>query len=234
MRKRDALVVECDVDVLPADRRAAVPVAVGIGRHVEARGACGCRKLGERPRSRAAGRIPRAVEGRRLSRHRTGGLHVVLSFLYWAFRRLLELVVLRLRSAQSKDIEILVLRHQLHVLAGEGRPRLEMADRTLLAALSRVLPRADWRSFLVRPDTLLRWHRELVRRRWTYSRGPGRPPIAAGLRELISAWLPRTRRGAIDGSKGELVGLGISVAPSTVWSRSFAVTASIQPRGAPV
>ncbi len=110
---------------------------------------------------------------------------MVLSFLYWAFRRLLELVVLRLRSAQSKDIEILVLRHQLHVLAGEGRPRLEMADRTLLAALSRVLPRADWRSFLVRPDTLLRWHRELVRRRWTYSRGPGRPPIAAGLRELI-------------------------------------------------
>lgn len=109
----------------------------------------------------------------------------MLSFLYWAFRRLLELVVLRLRSAQSKDIEILVLRHQLHVLAREGRPRLEMADRTLLAALSRVLPRADWRSFLVRPDTLLRWHRELVRRRWTYSRGPGRPPIAAGLRELI-------------------------------------------------
>jgi hypothetical protein len=85
-----------------------------------------------------------------------GWFSVALSFLYWALRRLLELLTLRLRSEQSKEIEILVLRHQLHVLGREiARPRLEPADRALLAALSRVLPRREWRSFLFRPRTLL-------------------------------------------------------------------------------
>jgi putative transposase len=93
-----------------------------------------------------------------------------------------------------------------------------MADRALLAALSRVLPRAEGRSFLVRPDTLLRWHRELVRRRWTYSRGPGRPPIAAGLRELILRLAAENPTWGYRRIQGELVGLGISVEPSTVWS----------------
>jgi putative transposase len=104
---------------------------------------------------------------------------VALSFLYWSFRRLLELLVLRLRSEQAKEIEILVLRHQLHVLRREiARPRLEPADRALLAAFSRALPREVWRSFLFRPATLLRWHQQLVRRRWSYRRrtSRGRPP----------------------------------------------------------
>jgi putative transposase len=113
---------------------------------------------------------------------------VALSFLYWALRRLLELLVLRLRSEQSKEIVILVLRHQLHVLRREvARPRLGPADRALLAAFSRVLPRQVWRSFLFQPATPLRWHRQLVGWRWTYRRRTrtGRPAIAGELKQLI-------------------------------------------------
>jgi len=88
---------------------------------------------------------------------------VVLSFLYWLLRRLLELLVLRMRSERAKEIEILVLRHQLRVLERQVvRPQLRPWDRALLAGFSRVLPRSPWSSFFVSPATLLRWHRELV------------------------------------------------------------------------
>ena len=74
-------------------------------------------------------------------------------------------------SDVSKDIEILVLRHQLRVLGRRaGRPRPRRLDRVLLAAASRVIPRSFWSSFLITPQTLLRWHRELVRGKWTYRR----------------------------------------------------------------
>src|SRR6266516_397728 len=104
-----------------------------------------------------------------------------LSFAYWVVRRLFELLVLFGRSERAKEVEILVLRHELQVLRRQvGRPRLRSADRALLAALSQVLPQARRRSFLVQPATLLRWHRELVRRRWTdEGRRPGRPPLRA-------------------------------------------------------
>jgi putative transposase len=83
-------------------------------------------------------------------------------------RRLLELIVLRMRSERSKELEILVLRQQLHVLKRQvARPRLRSADRILLAAFSRSLPKPAWSSFFVSPVTLLRWHRQLVARRWT-------------------------------------------------------------------
>ena len=110
---------------------------------------------------------------------------VVLSFLYWMLRRLLALLVLRLRSEREKEIEILVLRHQLRVLERQvGRAQFQPADRALLAAFSRALPRRAWPSFLVSPATLLRWHRELVARRWTYPhRRPGRPATPDDLRE---------------------------------------------------
>jgi putative transposase len=113
---------------------------------------------------------------------------MVLSFLYWSLRRLLELVVLRFRSERDKEIEILVLRHQLRVLERQvARPQLTQADRALLAALGRMLPRQAWRSsFLVTPATVLRWHRELVARRWTYPHcRPGRPSTTAEVRELV-------------------------------------------------
>jgi hypothetical protein len=94
---------------------------------------------------------------------------VVVSVVYLVLRRLLELIVLRARGDAAKDIELLVLRHEVMVLRRQvTRPRLEPADRTLLAALSQVLRRPRWEVFFVRPATLLRWHRELVTRRWTY------------------------------------------------------------------
>jgi hypothetical protein len=101
---------------------------------------------------------------------------------------LLELVVLRFRSEREKEIEILLLRHQLRVLERQvARPQPTQADRALLAALSRVLPRHVWRrSAFVTPATLLRWHRDLVARRWTYPHcRPGRPSTTAEVRELV-------------------------------------------------
>src|SRR6266702_262121 len=93
------------------------------------------------------------------------------------FRRLVALVVLGLRSERSKELEILVLRHQLHVLQRQvARPRPRPAERVLLAALSRSLPRSAWSTLFVSPATLLRWHRELVGRLCTYPRRRLRRP----------------------------------------------------------
>jgi len=146
---------------------------------------------------------------------------VVLSFLYWSLRRLLELVVLRCRSEREKEIEILLLRHQLRVLERQvARPQLAQADRALLAAFSRVLSRRAWRrSAFVTPATLLRWHRELVARRWTYTHGrPGRPATAAEIRELVVRLARENPGWGYRRIQGELVGLGVKLAPSTVWS----------------
>jgi hypothetical protein len=102
------------------------------------------------------------------------------SLLYILTRRLLEMVVLRFSSPRSKDLEIVVLRHELSILRRQvARPELCDADRVFLAAASRVLPRRHWSDFLVTPETLLRWHRRLVARRWTYPRrvAVARPPI---------------------------------------------------------
>ena len=110
---------------------------------------------------------------------------MVVSFAYLLAGRLFELVVLLARRESSKELEILVLRHELQVLRRQvGRPRLRSADRVLLAALGQLSPRP--RSFLVQPATLLRWHRALVRRRWTYDRRrSGRPPLVAQTQRLI-------------------------------------------------
>src|ERR1035437_3447619 len=112
------------------------------------------------------------------------------SLLYLVARTFIRLLVSGGQQGQdgTKDLEILVLRHQLRVLQRTaGPPRLRTIDRVLLTAASRVLPRDRWVAFLVTPATLLRWHRELVRRKWTYRRSgrPGRPPIDAAVRALI-------------------------------------------------
>jgi putative transposase len=91
--------------------------------------------------------------------------------------RSIQLLSLLARGDAVKDLEILVLRHQLTVLRRQiSRPRFETADRALLAAVSRALPRACWSCFLVKPETLLRWHRRLVARAWTYSHHQTRRP----------------------------------------------------------
>jgi transposase len=139
----------------------------------------------------------------------------------WSLRRLLELLVLRRRSEREKEIEIVLLRHQLRVLERQvARPQLTQADRVLLAAFGRTLPRQAWkRSLFVTPATLLRWHRELVARRWTYPRRrPGRPRIAAEIRELVVRLARENPGWGYRRIQGELVGLGIRLAASTVWS----------------
>jgi putative transposase len=89
---------------------------------------------------------------------------------------ILDLLVLRGRTDRSKDVEILVLRHQLAMLQRQqSHRRFEPDDRAILTALARVLGRNRWAIFLVRPDTLLCWHRRLVAHHWTYPHRPGRP-----------------------------------------------------------
>jgi len=144
---------------------------------------------------------------------------VVVSVVYLVLRRLLELIVLRVRGDATKDIELLVLRHEVMVLRRQvTRPRLEPADRTLLAALSQVLPRRRWTVFFVRPATLLRWHRELVTRRWTYPRNtPGRPSTTGQVRGLVLRLATENPTWGYRRVHGELVGLGHRVSASTVW-----------------
>ena len=106
---------------------------------------------------------------------------MLLSLLYFAVRRLLHLLTANGEpDLVARDVEVLVLRHQLRVLSRGRRVPLWRQDRILLAAASRLLPRYLWRSFPVSPRTVLRWHRELVRRKWAYrrKRRPGRPRIA--------------------------------------------------------
>ncbi len=92
---------------------------------------------------------------------------MILGLVYTVVRSLLDLLALCRATEATLQVEVLALRHQLRVLERQvKRPRFEAADRLLLSALSRILPRPAWHSFLVSPETLLRWHRELVRRKW--------------------------------------------------------------------
>jgi putative transposase len=139
------------------------------------------------------------------------------SLCYLAFRCLLQLVVLRPRSEDFKELEIVVLRHELAVLRWQTRrPQLTTADRVLLAAASRLLPRASGASFLVTPTTLLRWHRRLASRRWTYGGRSGRPPIGAEIRELVLRLARENPRWGYQRIAGELNGLGLAVSATTV------------------
>jgi hypothetical protein len=109
---------------------------------------------------------------------------VALKLIYQMFAKVLSWMLLRTRCDAAKEIEILVLRHQLAVLQRrQPRPRISWTDRAVIAALSRLLPTRRRLGLLVTPATILRWHRDLVRRRWTtpHTR-PGRPAIPAGVR----------------------------------------------------
>ncbi len=152
-----------------------------------------------------------------------------LSLMYVVVCRLVELVVLLGRRDRSKELEILVLRHELSVLRRQAdRPRFEPRDRLLLAALSRALPRRSWHAFSVRPETLLRWHRRLVANHWTYPhRSPGRPPIGGEVRELVLRLARENTSWGYVRIVGELRKLDISVSATLV--RSVLAEAGIPP-----
>ena len=142
---------------------------------------------------------------------------VSLRLLYLIFQQVLGLLVLLGRTSAIKDVELLVLRHEVAVLRRTTpRPRLNWADRAVFAALVRRLPRALRPHRLVTPDTILRWHRRLIRKKWTYPNRPGRPSIDDRLTALVV-------RMAIDNAnwgyvriQGELLKLGHRVSASTI------------------
>ncbi|MEU7004999.1 integrase core domain-containing protein [Nonomuraea sp. NPDC046570] len=137
-------------------------------------------------------------------------------------RRLLSLPALLLRRSVSKEAELLVLRHQNAVLRRQvPRVRYEPADRLWLAALSHLIPRSHWeRIFPITPATWLAWHRNLVAKKWDYSkpRRPGRPPTAAAVKALILRLAAENPRWGHRRIHGELTRLGHKIALSTVWN----------------
>ena len=143
---------------------------------------------------------------------------MALSFLYRLFRRVLgALRVLRIDTV-AKDAEILVLRHQLAVLRHQvARPRFTWFDRAVVALLAGLVPRELWGSFLVTSQTILGWHRAVVRRRWTYPhRRPGRPALPDETVELICCLARENPRWGYLRIVGELKKLGITVSKTSV------------------
>jgi putative transposase len=139
------------------------------------------------------------------------------SVLYPLLCRILQLVVFFGRGDRAEEIEIVVLRHQVAVLRRQvNRPVLNDGDRVLLTALSRLLPRSWWSSFFVAPATLLRWHRRLITRRWTYPRTRcGRPSTRDSGEAVLRLARENPSWGYVRIS-GELAGVGVRVPPSTV------------------
>lgn len=155
---------------------------------------------------------------------------MLLSLLYLALRSLLGLLAPSRSVSRSAEVELLVLRHELKMLRRQvGRPRYRRRDRVLLAAASRLLPRRAWKAFSVAPETLLRWHRELIRRKWTYRRTgrPGRPPIGDNVRELMLRLARENPRWGQRRIQGELRKLGLWVSATTI--RTILRRAGIDP-----
>ena len=154
---------------------------------------------------------------------------MVFSFLYLAVRALLGALVRSRRGLHVKDLELLVLRHELEILRRQvARPGLRPADRALLAAAAFHLPRRLREARLVTPRTLLRWHRALVRRKWRQSAGRrGRPPLSVEVRELVLRLARENPRWGHRRICGELVKLGIQVSPTSI--RRLLAQAKLEP-----
>ena len=145
---------------------------------------------------------------------------MTLSFLYRAFCSVLQLIRLIGRSDTDLAIEVVTLRREVAVLRRQvHRPMLEPADRAVLAGLARLLPRQRLGSLFVQPATLLRWHRDLLAKHWTYAHGrPGRPGIPKATTALVLRLAKENPNWGYRRTHGELAAIGISIAPSSVWA----------------
>src|SRR5438045_2155902 len=143
---------------------------------------------------------------------------MAFSFLYLAVRALLGALVRSRRGLHVKDVELLVLRHELEILRRQiARPKLRMVDRALLAAAACHLPRSSRGVRLVTPRTLLRWHQTMVRRKWRQASGQrGRPSLPAEVRELVLRLARENPRWGHRRICGELAKLGFRVSPTSV------------------
>jgi len=142
---------------------------------------------------------------------------VSLRLLYLVFVQLLNLLLLLGRSSTSKDVELLVLHHEVAVLRRvHPKPRLDWADRAVLTALIRRLPQTLRRHRLVTPGTFLRWHRRLVAKNWTYPNRIGRPPVNDAVAMLIERMARENQSWGYQRIQGELFKLGHQVGASTI------------------
>jgi hypothetical protein len=141
------------------------------------------------------------------------------SLVYLLLRQVLQMLTQLARDGGATDVELLVLRHEVAVLRRQvDRPELQPADRVVLAALSRLLPRHRWSAFFVTPATLLRWHRHLIARHWTFAHArPGRRPVEPQIRALVLRLAAENPTWGHRRVQGELLRLGHHIAASTVW-----------------
>jgi putative transposase len=141
---------------------------------------------------------------------------VSLRLVYMIFFQLVNLLVLLGRSSASKDVELLV-RHEVAVLRrANSKPGLDWADRAVFAALVRRLPQMLREHRLITPGTILRWHRHLIAKKWTYPHRIGRPPIEDAVAVLIERLARENQSWGYQRIQGELLTLGHRVGSSTI------------------